>query len=877
MKKTAILIAALILIPALTLGSVLFLLHRSDIPEDESAQVNFSETDKSGAEESSTEEPVSLYGCPHRADWFYFESDFDEHGNGTMLYRCYHCGSDLAKRALYRTPEGVVYYVDENGDYALCGINKEAKETVIPAAVNGRKVAGVDLISSGGSHVYLPATIEYITDKTLRGISLSHYLLDPANPYYTLTETYLIDKRSKTLLLASGDCAIPSDGSVTKIGEEALKNVKSVYIPASVTEISGMSYVSSFYEETTAFTVDPANETYVFKDGCLINKKTKTLVFVTNGYTLPADGSVTRIGEHAFFNKFYVNEFELFLPACIEYIGEGAFKNLEVTKLTIESLDAWYNVEFAGMDSTPLGAYERRTSSKIRAAYLTDGTEITAIEVPESVTRINDYAFCGWNSVSEIKFHNDVAYIGKHAFDGCWLRELTLPERVKELGEAAFASANLKTLHLPEGIVYIGEQCFANCRFDSVTADFENNGSIKLKDGCVIDFPGKTLLFTAQEFAIPDDRSVIRIAEKACYRTDAKSIIIPDSVEYIGANAFESCKAESVVIPDSVIYIGDNAFKSAGIKSVFIPASVEYVGIAAFSYCPYLEDVEYESGCAANVEASTFYYCSGLKKLTLPDRARYAGAGAFNGCPLETLVIPDSMVRVFAWIPWDTLRSISIGSGLKILNVGYSATYLESVYVSPESKYYKSTDGCIIEIATSTLVAAAFDSRIPEDGSVKNIGPYVYSAWNINKIHIPYPVEGIGASAFADCAELEEVSFAEGLVSIGDGAFSGCVSLKEAYFPNTLETLGEGAFWGCAALKRVDLKEGVKTVGERAFWGCASLEEITLPRSVESVGRQAFMNCTSLKRVYAYSGTVFAEDVFANIPEPPEIIYLDKE
>ncbi|MBP5754924.1 MAG: leucine-rich repeat protein, partial [Clostridia bacterium] len=375
MKKTAILIAALILIPALTLGSVLFLLHRSDEPEDESAQVDFSETDRSGAEESSAEEPVSACGCPYKKlAWFYFPNTFDAYGNGTMLLRCDYCGEVYAERTLYKTPEGVVYYEDENGDYALCDINKEAKETVIPAAVNGRKVAGVDLISSGGGHVYLPATIEYFTDDALKYIQfLNRYTLDPANPYFTLTETYLIDKRSKTLLLASGDCAIPSDGSVTKIGEKALKNVKSVYIPASVTEISGMSYVSSFYEETTAFTVDPANETYVFKDGCLINKKTKTLVFVTNGYTLPADGSVTRIGEHAFFNKFYVNEFELFLPACIEYIGEGAFKNLKVTKLTIESLDAWYNVEFAGMDSAPLGAYERRTSSKIRAAYLTDG------------------------------------------------------------------------------------------------------------------------------------------------------------------------------------------------------------------------------------------------------------------------------------------------------------------------------------------------------------------------------------------------------------------------------------------------------------------------------------------------------------------------
>ncbi|MBO7400071.1 MAG: leucine-rich repeat domain-containing protein, partial [Clostridia bacterium] len=318
--------------------------------------------------------------------------------------------------------------------------------------------------------------------------------------------------------------------------------------------------------------MDPANETYVFKDGCLINAKTKTLVFVTNGYTLPADGSVTRIGEHAFFNKFYVNEFELFLPACIEYIGEGAFEELKVSKLILEDLDAWFNVEFADIGSAPLAEYKKS------AAYLTDGTEISVIDVPESVTRINDYAFCGWNRITKVKFHDDVTYIGKYAFNGCYIQELTLPEKLKELGEAAFSGTRIESLHLPGGIEYIGARCFENCRLSSLTADFENNGYIKLKNGCVIDFAEKTLLFTAQEFAIPDDRSVIRIADKACYNADVPEIVIPDSVEYIGERAFESCRAESIVIPDSVVYIGDYAFHRSSVTDVFIPASVEFVG-----------------------------------------------------------------------------------------------------------------------------------------------------------------------------------------------------------------------------------------------------------------------------------------------------------
>ena len=69
MKKTAILVAALILIPALTLGSVLFLLRRAEAPEEESTVVEVSEeesferqsepdpAESSANEESSEEDP----------------------------------------------------------------------------------------------------------------------------------------------------------------------------------------------------------------------------------------------------------------------------------------------------------------------------------------------------------------------------------------------------------------------------------------------------------------------------------------------------------------------------------------------------------------------------------------------------------------------------------------------------------------------------------------------------------------------------------------------------------------------------------------------------------------------------------------------------
>ena len=75
--------------------------------------------------------------------------------------------------------------------------------------------------------------------------------------------------------------------------------------------------------------------------------------------------------------------------------------------------------------------------------------------------------------------------------------------------------------------------------------------------------------------------------------SEAKEVVIPDSVTEIGAHAFAVCEnLTSVVIPDSVTTIGDNAFAHcASLTSVAIPNSVTAIGDWAFGDCPSLTSV----------------------------------------------------------------------------------------------------------------------------------------------------------------------------------------------------------------------------------------------------------------------------------------------
>jgi len=62
-----------------------------------------------------------------------------------------------------------------------------------------------------------------------------------------------------------------------------------------------------------------------------------------------------------------------------------------------------------------------------------------------------------------------------------------------------------------------------------------------------------------------------------------KAVTIPDTVWYIGKEAFDGCSLTSVVIPNSVTQIGRMAFYNNQLTNVVIPNSVTHIGDGAFS------------------------------------------------------------------------------------------------------------------------------------------------------------------------------------------------------------------------------------------------------------------------------------------------------
>ena len=79
------------------------------------------------------------------------------------------------------------------------------------------------------------------------------------------------------------------------------------------------------------------------------------------------------------------------------------------------------------------------TEDNIIGVRMFYGVEINKIFLPESATKIDNYAFYQNSKLSHVLMGNNISYIGSYAFSNCTaLERITIPASVKELGRNAF-------------------------------------------------------------------------------------------------------------------------------------------------------------------------------------------------------------------------------------------------------------------------------------------------------------------------------------------------------------------------------------------------------------------------------------------------------
>ena len=247
------------------------------------------------------------------------------------------------------------------------------------------------------TNITIPSSVTSIDYQVFAGCSgLQSITVASGNSVYHSEENCLIETSSKTLVAGCKTSVIPTDGSVTSIGEYAFDGCTSltnIIIPNSVTSIENTAFYNCSGLESIV--VEVGNSVYHSSGNCLIETASKTLILGCKTSVIPTDGSVTSIASSAF--RGCTGLTNITIPGNITSIGYSTFSGCTgLTSVTIEE----------GVTSIGYSAFYGCTS-------------LTSIIIPNSVSGIADYAFGDCSSLNNITIPSSVASIGEFAFSGC--------------------------------------------------------------------------------------------------------------------------------------------------------------------------------------------------------------------------------------------------------------------------------------------------------------------------------------------------------------------------------------------------------------------------------------------------------------------------
>ncbi|MBR3780749.1 MAG: leucine-rich repeat protein [Clostridia bacterium] len=550
------------------------------------------------------------------------------------------------------------------------------------------------------------------------------------------------------------------------------------------------------------------------------------------------------------FQKFYINQVDI--EEGITSVGENAFAGLP----HLWSVSFSYKVEnispeaFADCDSLDRIHVEygnRYFRSENGILYNKDETQLIKcpsdikerdFSVPRGIIIIGDNAFKGCKNLKSISIPDSVIEIGSDAFYSCEkLTEIELSDNIIKIGINAFFSTGymLDSDNWEDNALYIGNHLVAvnpqeigeNYSVKHGTTTIANGVFLGIENLNKIEIPdsvkniGWASFYNTGYYNNPDNRDKNGVLYIGNFLVDADEekvsgkytvkegtkaicdyafqgsnkltgISFPDSLTYIGKNAFAICdKLKNADWSSRTKYIGNNAFSLCDIQNINIPSNTVYIGNGAFekfssitvdknnSY--YSSD---EHGVLFNKEKTRlicFPNNSSLTSYSIPDSVKTIGTAAFkHNNNLKNIIIPYGVenIETEAFKYCSALTDIEIPASVCYIsdNAFVNCISLNRITVDKNNSCYSSDEyGVLFDKYQTELIL------YPRFSAVKTY-------------NIPDSVSRIKNGAFRLCIMLEEVVIPATVYNIEHGAFdkSGltAVTVKESNPNYTSDNFG---------------------------------------------------------------------------------------
>ncbi|MBR5514839.1 MAG: leucine-rich repeat protein, partial [Clostridia bacterium] len=432
--------------------------------------------------------------------------------------------------------------------------------------------------------------------------------------------------------------------------------LRSVTIPSSVEEIGGKAFyncyslinitisdgvknigIQAFYNTRITNLVIPDSVTYIgyYAVGCCTKLTSITLPFIGRQPYATADSKQYPLG-YIFSWTSHTDS-----VSALQYLEEYKDYN---------SIDTFYlpstlkTVVITGGD-IPYGAFSN--CSKIENIVLPDNTEdippytfygctsLKQVSVPNSVSSIGEYAFYQCINLTSIDIPDNIASIEVYTFAGCAaLKNIQMPDKVISIGDYSFSEClELTTLNIPMGVKYIGENAFRQCtKFKDISLPYSVSyiGSYAFNN---TGYYNDSANWNGDVLYIGNNL----VANKTTLSGHCD--ILP-LTRCIAGSAFRDCELlTSVSIPNSVVYIGTNAFYLSGIYNY--PDNWEngvlYIGDCLIATDSSVTGEYIIKDGTRLIKDTAFSNRSELNYITIPKTVKYIGADAFIRCTNLTI------------------------------------------------------------------------------------------------------------------------------------------------------------------------------------------------------------------------------------------------
>lgn len=455
-----------------------------------------------------------------------------------------------------------------------------------------------------------------------------------------------------------------------------------------------------------------------------------------------------------YLSKIGVEIIDVTIGKNITKIDSMAFDSSLVNIYYKGTIEDWCKIKFSNKDANPMFMAEHFFMKNSEDKW----KELTNIEIPNTVTKINQYQFYNFASVISIKISDNVTSIGIGAFGKCdslesitlpflgnkeedekdsiILREIfylqggfdSVPEKLKTvivsgatyIGDRAFEYSSLENVIIHKSVKSFSKNAFVNCGINN----FYYSGTIEDWYNISITSLNSNPMTCSKHFYLLNENN-------DWY--EPINIEIPNNMKEIKDYQFSGLESlTNIVLTSNITKIGNCAFESTGLQSITISNNVTIIGRNAFSNCQNLVSIEIPASIT-KIDSRAFYDCNNLENVYY--------RGSFED--------------------WCSIDFHDIYS-----NPLY---YTKHFYMLDENNEWYEVKNIVIP------------------NNITSIGNQFTGFKNLTSIVISEGINIIGEDAFNDCSGLTDIYISKSITNVEENAFYKCNNLMNVYYYGTLD------------------------------------------------------------------------------------------